>query len=118
MMNGSDCLSLRIEYPAQVSSVGRRLGCRIHPTPKGAGILLVLYENRRIDEDDFSVASHTGSVFDDGAECIQNDVCFQGRAFLFTSYNPVCNGPVDVFAGVVECDGSRGTWLRSVRGLR
>jgi hypothetical protein len=35
-----------VEYPARLSTVDWRIGCRIHPAPKGTGILLALYNTR------------------------------------------------------------------------
>jgi hypothetical protein len=48
-----------MEYPAGMSSVGCRSECRIYPAPKGAGILLVLY-NPVPDPADDSVALFRG----------------------------------------------------------
>jgi hypothetical protein len=33
----------KVEYPAVLSTVDYGMGCRIHPAPKGAGILLAFY---------------------------------------------------------------------------
>ncbi len=44
-----------VEYLAVLSTVDCGMGCRIHPAPKGAGILLAFYKYRRVSSETMGV---------------------------------------------------------------